>query len=141
MATALSQLKNEPNDKKLELIAGAMFRQFGGLQGFLAAWTTYTDRALAQGGSAACRCFEAVFRLVQYCETKSPDLSDVSDEDLERSLMQSTENLILQHPELAVRAAHQLGWTVIPHTAISSSIFSESQADRPVTGAQAHPTS
>jgi adenosyl cobinamide kinase/adenosyl cobinamide phosphate guanylyltransferase len=51
---------------------------------------------------------------MQYCEETEPDPSDMTDEELERSLMEQTIQLIRARPEFAVMAADEIGWTVIP---------------------------
>lgn len=114
MATFLTELKNEPSNDRLEILAGVMFRQFGGMQGFVAAWGDYYQHAMEQGGFAAYRCFATVIRLLKYCEETRPDPDELSDEELEHELSESVERWVSEHPEVAVAAADQIGWTVIP---------------------------
>ena len=114
MAKFLTQLKNEHSNERLELLASVMFHHFGGMQGFVAAWANYHKRAMEEGGFAAFRCFESVIRLLQYCEENRPDPSEMTDEELQRSMMEHIKRLIQQHPELAVAAANEIGWRVTP---------------------------
>ena len=114
MAKYLTQLKNERSNARVELLLGVMIEQFGGTQGFLAAWSDYHHRAMHQGGFAAFRCFQSVARLMQFCEQNHADPGELSDEELEQTIMDHTKHLIQQNPVLAVAAADQIGWTVIP---------------------------
>jgi len=114
MAKCLTKVKNEQNNDRLELLCGFMFDQFGGLEGFTAAWCDYRRRAMQQGGYAAFRVFQSLFRLAEYCDANRPDMSALSDEQLQQAWEENTKELIQQHPELAVTAADQIGWTVIP---------------------------
>ena len=114
MAKCLTELKNERSNDRLELILGVMITKFGGMQGFITAWDKYCSLAMEQSGFAAFRCFSTVIRLAQYCEEHRSDPSEMTDEELERAMMEHTEHLIQQHPELAVAAARRLGWQVEP---------------------------
>jgi hypothetical protein len=101
---------------QLELISAVMIEQFGGMQGFVAAWGEYYRHAMEQGGLAAIRCFESVIRLIRYFDEKRPDPGDLTDEALEQAMMEQAMRLIQQRPEIAVAAAVEIGWTVIPDT-------------------------
>lgn len=114
MAKSLTQLKNERRNDRLELLCRATFRQFGGMQGFVAAWNDFYHQAMEQGEFAAYRCFQSVIRVAQYCDDNRPDLGSMTDEEIEHALMENTKQLIRQHPELAVVAADQIGWTITP---------------------------
>ncbi len=59
----------------------------------------------------------AIMHLVVACTSlqvsvTQPDMVD--DEDLRREFEAVTARVIVSHPELAIRAARQLGWTIIP---------------------------
>jgi hypothetical protein len=113
MAKFLTQLNNEKSNDRLRLLSSVMFQQFGGMEGFVSAWADYQHQAMEQGGFAAFRCFQTVVRLLQYCEETRPDPVGMTDEELERSVMEHTKQLIQQHPELAVAAASEVGWTIV----------------------------
>src|SRR5262245_12420770 len=87
MAKWLTQVANERDNDRLVLLSAVMFRQFGGFQGFVAAWVRYHRRAMQEGGLAAVRCFVAFFRLLGYCESTQPAPSELADDELERSLL------------------------------------------------------
>ena len=93
-----------------------LVQQFGGTKGFASAWFEFHQRTAVRGQAAAVRSFAAVFRLLQYCEEAAPDSGDLSDEDLERAVLEETKELIRREPELAVAAAQEIGWTVTPAT-------------------------
>jgi len=56
---------------------------------------------------------QSVVRLMQYCEQNRADPGELSDEELEQTIMDHTKHLIRHHPELAIAAADECGWTVI----------------------------
>ena len=114
VAKYLTQLRNEDSNERLERLVSVMFQRFGGMQGFLKAWDSYHQLAVAKGGYAAFRCFESIFRLVQYCEESRPDPGQMSEEEVQRSMIEELKRLIRQHPELAVAAAREIGWTIRP---------------------------
>ncbi len=116
VSKALTQIKNESNSKRLELLCAMLVQQFGGTEGFAAAWFNFHCRAANRGQAAALRSFKAISRLLKYSEENRDDPGDLSDEDLERAVLDETKELILREPELAVAAAEQIGWTVIPAT-------------------------
>ena len=76
MAKTLTSLKNEQNNKRLELLTEAMFAHFGGLAGFVTAWENYAEHAMKDGGLPAFRCFAATIRLLQYCEEQRRSKTD-----------------------------------------------------------------
>ena len=114
LARRLTELKNAQSKQRVEFLCGLMLQEFGGLEGFVRTWADYSQRAMRQGGFAAYRCLASITQLVQHVEASKPDLSDLTNEDLERELMEGTKRLIRQQPELAVSAAEGLGWNVTP---------------------------
>ena len=68
MARSLTELKNEADNRRLELLIKQMLDHFGGLPGFISAWEIYLDQAMKDGGLSAFRCFASMIRLLQYCE-------------------------------------------------------------------------
>jgi hypothetical protein len=113
-ARALTRVKDERDNRRLEWLVGVLVREFGGMPGLVASWSAYHRRAMRAGGLAAVRCFQAIFRLLEYCESAQPDPGAMSDEEADRALLAHVEALIQQHPELALAAASELGWTVVP---------------------------
>ena len=109
----LTELKNEDSNDRVRLLCNEMFKQFGGFQGFVDAWNTYQQRALAEGGFAAFRCFAAVFRLLEYCSETEPDMRQLTDEELQRELLISVRSLLISEPELIASTVKELGWTLV----------------------------
>ncbi|QDT51692.1 hypothetical protein Pan258_57840 [Symmachiella dynata] len=114
ISKALTQIKNESNGKRLELLCAMLVRQFGGTEGFASAWFNFHQRAAERGQAAALRSFESVFRLLKYCDENRDEPADLSDEDLRKAVLEETKDLLRREPELAVAAAREIGWTVIP---------------------------
>jgi len=82
MASVLTRLANERDNRRVELLCAAMCRDFGGTAGFVAAWSGYWQRAKLQCGPATVRCMMAFMRLVQYCDEHRPDPSMLTDDEL-----------------------------------------------------------
>ena len=91
-------------------------QQFGGTEGFAEAWFQFHQRAADRGQAAVLRSFEAISRLLKYCDENRDEPADLSDEDLRRAVLEETKELIVREPELAVAAAREIGWTVVPST-------------------------
>ena len=115
----VTRLKNTHRPEQIELLCGAMIRRLGGLQSLFVAWVRQVEAAQsAQPGSKKVLDFyQAIFRMIEYCNSGRRDLAEISDEDLQGEIMESCKQLIRQHPEVAVEAAEQIGWTVIPDSA------------------------
>lgn len=113
VAKCLTHLKNETSNKRLRLLADVMLNRFGGLQGFVLAWTEYVHHAQKQGGFASFRCLQSFLRLAQYCEENAPDLSQLSDDELQAQTDEHLRRLIAAEPALALAAAESLGWTIV----------------------------
>lgn len=116
ISKALTQIKNESNSKRLEVLCAMFVQHFGGTEGFTEAWFDFHNRVADRGQAAALRSFEAVFRLLKYCDEHRDEPADIGDEELEEAVLEETKELILREPELAVAAAREIGWTVIPAT-------------------------
>jgi len=114
VATWLTRIKNERSNARLEFLIGAMLHQFGGMENYVAAYADYHRHAMQQGEFAAYRCLQSLFRLLELREAKEPDPYDMTDEELEHYLAEQTKAAIRLQPELAVAAAKELGWSVIP---------------------------
>ncbi len=89
---------------------------FGNTEQFVRAWCEQVQAAQTKnpGSKRALDFFLAVIRMAQYCENQGPRVELLDDEQLQRAVMQETEDLIRQNPELVVECAERLGWTVIP---------------------------
>jgi hypothetical protein len=112
-------LKNAKNHREVVLLTSAAIRHFGGLDRFVRVWLHHVDAARREkpGGKKVLDFFHAMMRLQEYCEaTRSTRLapSQMSDEELNQRAIQLAKGLVQTEPELAIAAAHQLGWTVIP---------------------------
>lgn len=114
MAKALTRLKNEHDNRRLQLACSAMFEQFGGLRGFVAAFHAYFEDAKTKAGLGVYRCMQSVIRLTQYCEENRRQPDEMTDEELELNFSKSIEQYILANPEVAIAAAKRLGWQIIP---------------------------
>jgi len=95
-----------------------MAQQFGGVQGLAGAIERHFVWALKRGGFQAVRCLQSYLRLVEHCDDMQaatrtrPEL--LSDEDLDREHMRTLTEWVQQYPEVAIAAAREIGWTVIP---------------------------
>ena len=48
------------------------------------------------------------------CSEQEPDTASLSDEELEQQTTEEVSRLVEANPEVAVKAAEQLGWEIIP---------------------------
>jgi hypothetical protein len=83
VAGALTRLREAQSDGQVRALCSEIVRRLGGVSAFMDAWTTVLHRDLRSGGYAAFRHFDAIVRLVQYCERNRPDYSRFTDEQLE----------------------------------------------------------
>ena len=118
MRQQLVKLKNAKTNRQVELVCTAMVHEFGGVPGFATHFALYFQRAKRDRGLGALRCFEALLRLMEHADAvraeARTDLGLLSDEDLEREQLRSTQHSIRENPQLAIDAAKQLGWTITP---------------------------
>lgn len=116
MAASLTELKNAPTNRRVEILCATMCEQYGGLQGVVASWMKYDEHARRQPGAYAnFRSIMAILRLHQYCAEQPPaDFSDMSDEELERELLDDRKRFLRANPQFAADALKACGWTVIP---------------------------
>ena len=110
----LIELKNEESNDRIRMLCNRMVLQFGGFQGFVNAWTDYQQQAIESGGFPAFRCFAAMFRLLEYCSESNSKMDQLTDQELQYELVVSVRSLLIEQPELAILAAQELGWTLIP---------------------------
>ena len=54
-------------------------------------------------------------------ESTTPPPQELADGELADQLLATVEKLIVEHPELVLRVAEDLGWAVVPPTATASS--------------------
>jgi hypothetical protein len=99
-------------------VTGEMIARFGGLDRFVATWKDAVDLAAREGKHyLVSRSLVAVLNLTvasTRIDEAQNQTTDVDDEDLERQFDQAVLRIVAGHPELALRAAQQLGWTLIP---------------------------
>jgi hypothetical protein len=62
----LVAVHGERSHRRVAAICNAMSDEFGGVQGFVAAWRDFYRRSFAKGGLGAIRSFQAYLRLVRY---------------------------------------------------------------------------
>lgn len=118
IASFVTQLKSAKSNDRVAFLCGAMIQHFRGLEGFLQAWRSQLDRACQQqpGSKKVLDFFRSVVRLIEYCDATRPSVSQLPDEDLHQELAAETRRQVEAHPQLAIEAAAQLGWTVVPPT-------------------------
>lgn len=116
MAKVAAQLKNAADHQQVALICSATVRRFGGLSRFVTAWIRHFEAARKEspGSKKTLDFFQAVQRMIEHCDAARPDPGQLTDAELNERLVEQVKQLIQQQPELAVAAAHRLGWTVIP---------------------------
>jgi hypothetical protein len=120
VAAFVTQLKNARSDNHVRLLCNLMLYRFGGLQGFVNAWLQQLGRVQRDqpGSKKSLDFFQAVVRMIEFSDSTRPNVTGLTDEDLQRELEAETRRLIDAHPELAVQAAGQIGWTIIPPDAV-----------------------
>ena len=86
------------SDKEGGLICDAVIGYFGGLEPFASTWLEHLDEACESrpGSREVLRHFSTIAKLVVRHRVPPPDVSDLSDEDLERELGTSRESLSAQ---------------------------------------------
>lgn len=117
----------------VEQLTIELLHEFDGVAGVVGRWLNAHDRS--KPGSytrlrsllGAMRIFETVAEHQQTeQEQRRGELRTMTDEDLEAGLEFHLQGLIEEEPELAVRAAVRLGWTVIPPAETQATQFSAS---------------
>lgn len=126
----LSQLLQDVNRNgslrrypKVEALATAAIARFGGLDRLVRLWRQVTEQAHEQGKPhVAVRSLEALGHLLTVAarseqiaaqETREA-LAQMSDQELREAELRAVKLAIWEQPELAVAAAVELGWVVIP---------------------------
>jgi hypothetical protein len=116
LASFVNKIKNAKTNDRVALVSNLMIQSFGGVQGLVDTWTEQINRVLSEkpGSKKALDFFLAIMRMIEFCDANRPDVSELSDEDLQREAEIQLRQLIQSHPEIAVHAAAEIGWTVIP---------------------------
>jgi len=93
IAKFVTKLKNAKSNDLVALLCKAMVQHFGGVQGFVDAWTQQIDRIrLEQPGSKkALDFFQAVVRMIEFCDSTEPGVSELTDEELQREMIKCME--------------------------------------------------
>jgi hypothetical protein len=115
-------------DKLLALLE-ITYRHYGGLRG-LAIEVMHWQKLAKPGSQMAGKILHATLQMVTMAaeeQTKRAEQEErereerywaMSDEELQQehteNLMRTAQSLVAENPEIAVSAAHKLGWTVIP---------------------------
>ena len=96
VAAFVTRLKNAKANGLVALLCNVMVQHFGGVQGFVNAWTQQIDRIRSEqpGSKKALDFYQAVLRMIEFCDTPQPDITELTDEDLQRELMECTKRLI-----------------------------------------------
>ena len=84
------------SDKEVGLICDAVIGYFGGLEPFVSTWLEHLDEARESrpGSREVLRHFSTIAKLVVRHRVPPPDVSDLSDEDLDRELRDLSRELI-----------------------------------------------
>jgi hypothetical protein len=96
-----------------------MFRRLGGVTGFATTFKAELDaaREVAPGSRRVCNMLLAIMKILETVSATRPDPTDhsrMTDQELDESIRTHIIELIAEQPILAVVAAHEIGWTVIP---------------------------
>jgi hypothetical protein len=116
LARFTARIKAESRPDRIAAIIEAAFDGFGGASKFVEAFVAYTTRlrADAPNSKRLCDVFLALLRLAEWRDVNQPKASELSDPELEKQKTLTIERAIRSSPELVVRAAAQIGWTVTP---------------------------
>ena len=129
-AALKSFVKRAPNqllDRRLRAVANDTLRRLGGVEALsqMLASTAKALHAAKPTDPLPLRAAMAVVRLHQYIDARQnvneaadcDDYSGLSTDEIKARIRQAIIDLIRKHPEIAVAAAEQLCWTVIPSSA------------------------
>lgn len=118
----LTRINRAQPDELNELCAGILTR-FGGVEGVMARLVSAHDSA-KPGSPAKVRCALTMLKVVQAsadAEQKrmkrfEEDVSRMSDEELEQAMKERLRAMVEGDPSLAIEAAVEVGWRVVPPT-------------------------
>ena len=110
------QLSKAESQRDAYRLVGAMVEKYGGVGGLAKALSDHVDTACERkpGGRESGNALRAVLRLSEHCQPEPLDTDLMDEADLQREFDQHVGELIEHSPELAIAAAHRLGWQVIP---------------------------
>lgn len=120
----LERVRKAGTHENIERLVGEMLVDFGGVQGFAESWRSCLDIWSKKGATLRLKSYLTILHLMVYCEEKreqkqqadSDELKEMSDEELKQSMFRSIMEIIKKDPEIALAAAMELGWQVIPPT-------------------------
>ena len=92
------RVRHATRDQEIRLLCDATINYFGGVERFAVAWFEHFDQAreTRPGSATVLGHFKTVVKLIEHFHLPPPDVSDLSDEDLERELGTSRESLSAQ---------------------------------------------
>jgi hypothetical protein len=104
--------------RKVKALALAMIRRFNGVENIADAWKREFDY-VTQTAPGSRRAWNYIAALLNYLRfagdnPPKPNLSALTDEELDELKVEALLDLIRDRPDIAVTAADVLGWTVIP---------------------------
>ncbi|MHB8862746.1 MAG: hypothetical protein ACYC6N_10095 [Pirellulaceae bacterium] len=104
------------SQRRVLALVDTIIRRFGGIERFAATWHAQVDRVRQSQPMAkkTLDFFRAVTRMAEVSEGRESDPHELSDDELAEQLLASTEHLLSEHPQLVLRVAEGLGWTVVP---------------------------
>lgn len=112
MARDLGRLSRAKSRTGIEALFEEMLQSYGGWDGVILAWRAYHAAESERNGFGAFRAVQAITRLGLALEeqrrlerARMPDPSELSDEQLERALVQQAAGVLTRNPELAKRVA------------------------------------
>ena len=103
-----------PRGSRIVALVDDMIRRFGGLENFARAWADQIDRARENrpGSKRILDAHRCIVRLMELCTDSQPDPTVLTDADLAQHMLVNVEHLVVEQPELVLRVAEALGWTV-----------------------------
>ncbi len=119
LGKALTRLGNEQDAKRAALLLRSIVGQFGGLEHLALLWRQNYEHS-QPGSYRRFRSLQALVTLAGAADTVPPEDDDpldptkMSEPELLDSLDDQMKRMIAERPEIAVAAAADIGWCVIP---------------------------
>lgn len=117
-AQCVNRLAAEEKFNAITQVTAQMISHFRGLDGFVQTWKAAVDTAAQNGKTrVVCNSLLAIANLViarSSLQAGVDPLAQFGDEELHRQFERVAMRVVMQHPELAVRAGRQLGWAITP---------------------------
>ena len=90
------RVRHATRDQEIRLLCDATINYFGGVERFAVAWFEHFDQAreTRPGSATVLGHFKTVVKLIEHFHLPPPDVSDLSDEDLDRELRDLSRELI-----------------------------------------------